>query len=102
MYTSRPAAEEEYIFGAGESGSDSDTEKSEPPRKSSKKVKRQGWSGKEIEELNLYFKDFIKCKTTPSHRAVKKAKKSMKSGAVLLHRRDDLIVKKLSAMKKKK
>ena len=97
----RPAADENFIFSAGESASsnEDDDEPVEPVRV--KRRTRQGWSVEEIKELEFYFQDFIKNKLTPSHKDVARIKKGIKSGC-LLKRRDDLIVKKLSAMKMKK
>ena len=63
---------------------------------------RQLWTSVEKGEILKYFKEYLECKTTPSSVKVRKAKKkSQKKGGQLYKRRDDLIIKKISAINHK-
>ena len=97
----RIVADGNYCFD-GDSSS-SEEERPEPHKKKKRKpVTRSAWTKEELGELKLYFKDFVHGRETPSRKTVQRIKKTMKKGAALLGRRDDLVVKKLSAMKMKK
>lgn len=64
---------------------------------------RQKWDAVETAELRKYFKEHLEAKTTPRAKEIDcKKKKSLKNGGKLHMRRNDLIIKKISAMNHKK
>lgn len=84
---------------ANESEDEDDTRATPAP---APKTKRQPWTAVETSELKKYFKTFLDSKVTPSSKEVRKAKeKSKEKGGQLHARRDDLIIKKISAMNHK-
>ena len=66
------------------------------------KVNRVKWTTTEVKEINKYFAEFLKSKTTPGQKFCQKIIKVSKSSGGQLHRRSPpLIIKKISNMNKK-
>lgn len=84
-----------------DSASDSDIS-FEPPKKRIKTTTRVMWTNTEIDELKMYFSEFLSTKTTPGKDFCKKAiEKSKMNGGQICRRAYHLIVKKISNMNKK-
>ena len=81
----------------------SDSEEDEAPKAPKARAPpRQKWDAVETAELRKYFKEHLEAKTTPRSKEIDlKKKKSQKNGGKLYLRRNDLIIKKISAMNHK-
>jgi hypothetical protein len=67
-----------------------------------KRTERKKWTETEIEEINMYFHDFLETKTCPSKKDCMKAiEKSKIKGGPLANRFWHTIVKKISNLNKK-
>jgi hypothetical protein len=71
----------------------------EKTMKKKKKSNRQRWTKTEIEELQIYFKQFLDTGTTPRRAFIDKMKKKIEQNGGVVHLRDShLIIKKISNM----